>query len=243
MDLTTGITGGIKEIGRGSNSSGFYYYSFNKKKSNPQFARLRPGEIIQGLILEIPEPDYASVRLPIGIYKAKLHGNLHQGDELFFKVEEAQPALVLKIYSVSSYYNSEERPLEEIMRMLDIPNKHEWILIINTYKKMKTNIIRDDILHIIKGFTLISDEIYEKYENEVLIKTMFFFLDSEIEINNNNIKAFIEYFSINISYKQSIDKIKLDIHSFPEKIMKNILNYFTKLDEFNSPKKRISVVI
>jgi hypothetical protein len=243
MDLTPGITGGIKEVGIGSNSSGFYYYSINKKKNNPQFAKLHQGEIIQGLIIDIPEPEFADVRIPIGIFKAKLHGNLRQGDEMFFKVEEVQPALVLKIYSVSSFYKGEERATEEIMRMLDIPHKPEWMLIINIYKKMKPNIIRDEILHIIKGFSLISDDLYQNIEDEVLIKTLMFFLDSENEINDANIKIFIKYFSINITYKQSIDNIKKDIHSFPEKIMKTILNYFTKLDEFNSPKMRISVVI
>jgi hypothetical protein len=243
MDLTPGITGAIKEVGIGSNSSGFYYYSFNKKKNNPQFAKLHPGEIIQGLIIDIPEPEFADVRIPIGVFKAKLHGRLQKGDEMFFKVEEVNPALILKIYSVSSFYKGEELPIEEIMRMLDIPHKQEWIQIINIYKKMKHNIIRDDILHIIKGFSLISDELFEKFENEVLIKTLLFFLDSEIVVNDNNLKTFIQYFSINISYKQSIDKIKNDINTFPEKMMKTILNYFTKLDEFNSPKKRISVVI
>ena len=217
MDLTPGITGGIKEVGVGSNSSGFYYYSFNKKKNNPQFAKLHPGEIVQGLIIDIPEPEYANVRIPIGVFKAKLHGNLRQGDEMFFKIEEIQPALVLKIYSVSAFFKGEEHDIDEIMRMLDIPHKPEWKQIINIYKKMKPNIIRDEILHIIKGFSMISDELFEKYENEVLIKTLLFFLDSEIDINDTNIKTFIKYFSTNLSYKQSIDKIKNDIHSFPEK--------------------------
>lgn len=113
------ISPGITNVGE--RPLGSYYAYSNKQHKPPQITQLKAGEIVLGTVLDNPEFSIAPVRLPQGIFRAQLQGNLRKGDSLFFIVHETLPSLMLKIHSVSIIKNGETLSPQEIVRILDIP--------------------------------------------------------------------------------------------------------------------------
>ena len=108
-------------------SSGHKYQQKSKSKTP---SKLHIGEILKGEILETHEYGIATVKLPIGILKAQLAGNLRKGDELIFFVQQVEPSLILKIHSLAPTKSGKELDIREIIRILDLSDNSFFIKLI-----------------------------------------------------------------------------------------------------------------
>jgi len=141
-----GSIGGLDKTGQGGGSFGGYYKQVPKKQSQQTPLRLKPGEILLGRIVELKEDDIAEVKLPMGNFRAILHGKLIRGDVLFLQVVEISPSLLLKIHSVSTTFNGELRTADEVIRILDIPRGNLYSNIVEYLLASKSNILRTEVL-------------------------------------------------------------------------------------------------
>lgn len=244
MPILNNIDGGAKPIGK-DNNSGFVIVNYNQTKKNNKnnFFRLRVGEILQGLILENPVENIAEVRLPVGIFRAYLQGNLQKGDELFFKIDSVEPSLILKIHSVYIYKLNIKYSEKEIIRILDLPDNDVFIKLINEYSNIKSMLIRDEIL--------LSYNLLDKYFinnnavnlNEDIIRTAIFFIETNINDSKEDIELIYNYFKNKTSYLQGLENIKNNIHKLNKNLETQFLNFLNNNSNSIIPLKRISVVI
>lgn len=244
MPILNNIDGGAKPIGKDNNSA-FVNVNYNQTKKNNKnnFFRFRVGEILQGLILENPVENIAEVRLPVGIFRAYLQGNLQKGDELFFKIDSVEPSLILKIHSVYLYKLNTKYSEKEIIRILDLPDNDVFIKLINEYSNIKSMLIRDEIL--------LSYNLLDKYFinnnavnlNEDIIRTAIFFIETNINDSKEDIELIYNYFKNKTSYLQGLENIKNNIHKLNKNLETQFLNFLNNNSNSIIPLKRISVVI
>jgi len=244
MPILNNIDGGAKPIGK-DNNSGFVFVNYNQAKKNNKnnFFRLRVGEILQGLILENPVENIAEVRLPVGIFRAYLQGNLQKGDELFFKIDSVEPSLILKIHSVYLYKLNTKYSEKEIIRILDLPDNDVFIKLINEYSKIKSLLIRDEIL---LSYNLVDKYFINNIEvnvNEDTIRTAIFFIETNINDNREDIELIYNYFKNKTSYLQGLENIKNNIDKLNKNLETQFLNFLNNNPNSLIPLKRISVVI
>lgn len=244
MSDNINIGSGIKSISpyeKGTN----YYYAVNNapKKNNPQFNRFRVGEIVRGTILENPTENITEVRLPIGNYKTELHNNLMKGDELYFKIEETQPNLILKIHSAPLYKNKSKLIEEEIHRILDLPLTQGFLSITSEYSLLNSQIIKDDILYIYKLLSeYISKDDRKQFET-YSIRTAIFISESNIKANHNIFEIFNKFFENEKNYQSAINAIIQNLDKFDNIIKKEIVEYLKKNNKSSLPIRKISVVV
>jgi len=240
INIGSGVSGVTPYSG---NNSGRNYFQKNSKKNNPQFAKLRQGEIVQGLIIDDPIDNIADVRIPVGIFKAELHGNLLKGDKLFFKIDDTNPNLVLKIYSVSLFKEKSKLVPEEILRILDLPFEDDFIRICEEYGHLKPQIVRDEILICYKTlnmFVRIKDD--EQFD-VIDIRNSIFLTDLQINVTNEIYQLFYEYFKNKDNYISGINQIKQNLKSFDPMLQNELKNYLIINSNSSLPIKRISVVV
>lgn len=240
INIGSGVSAVTAYTGGSSNKS---FYQKTQKKNNPQFAKFRQGEIVQGLIVEDPIDNIADVRIPVGIFKAELHGNLLKGDKLFFKIEETNPNLILKIHSVSLYKEKSKLVPEEILRILDLPLDDDFMQICEEYSHLKSQIVRDDLLICYKTlnvFVKINDD--EQFDI-IDVRNSIFLTDFGININLDIYQKFKGYFKNKENYISAINHIKHNINSFEPFLQNELKNYLNINSNSSLPIKRISVVV
>ncbi len=179
MEFSPVIDGGIKTVGEGTDNSYFYNRKAIYKKE--KFSLLRVGEIVYGRISIIINTELASVKLPIGTFTASIHKNIKQGDELYFKVEEVSPNLILKVHSVSSSIDNNPLSTSEIIRILDIPNDETFNEVVEFLRHYKNLILRNDILLFVKFYDFIRKHIDDSYIKKDVLKTIYRMREGEIE--------------------------------------------------------------
>lgn len=240
INIGSGVSGVTAYTGGSSSKT---IYQKGQKKNNPQFAKFRQGEIVQGLIVEDPIDNIADVRIPVGIFKAELHGNLLKGDKLFFKIEETNPNLILRIHSVSLYKEKSKLVPEEILRILDLPIDDDFIQICAEYSHLKPQIVRDDLLICYKTLNVFV-KIDENQEFDIIdIRNSIFLTDLAINVNINIYKKFREFFVNKDNYTSAINHIKHNINSFEPFLQNELKNYLNINSNSSLPIKRISVVV
>ena len=186
MGNGTTIDGGTKSVGGGLNDQ---MQNFAKQRNNSKqvkFASLRVGEIVFGRISGIIQNEIAYVKLPIGTFSAIIHKGIRQGDELYFRVEEVSTDLILKVHSVSIVNNNKKLNINEITRILDLPQEDIFYDIIEIMQKDNSQIVKNDVLLVLTSVhKLIKD--FDKNTNIVdLIKICIFLnkikIDSDLGI-------------------------------------------------------------
>lgn len=176
MAKTSGIGAGTKAgmvTNVGYNSNNNQYHSMPKKNKNTQIAQLRSGEILQGKIIEIINENLAKVGLPIGNFNALLHSKLKKGDSLFFLVKALEPSLTLQVHSVSSKQKGNILPVEEALRMLDIPDTELYSKITSWVLKHESKVNREDVLLTASTLKEFPMEVLKGKNIESVIKLIF----------------------------------------------------------------------
>ena len=140
--------------------------------------KLRPGEIVQGYIVEVHSNEEATVRLPNGTYRAVLHGSLKRGDTLFFKVVESLPSLILQIYAVYSIVNGKKVKINDIMRVLNLPQKPFTSELIGFYAYRRSIIVRNDVLVFFRLFEQMDSKEIERTPIQDIFKVIFLMQDA-----------------------------------------------------------------
>ncbi len=181
MELSPTIDGGLKTIGGGSNGFNYYYSSPRTSLKQEKFSLLRVGEIVYGRISSLISSELANVKLPIGTFTAFIHKQIKQGDELYLKVEEVSPSLILKVHSVSSTINNIPLTSKEIIRILDLPNDEIYVDVVEFIKDKKNIILRNDILLFVKSFNFISKKIDDSYIKTDVLKTIYLMREGDVE--------------------------------------------------------------
>ncbi len=143
---------------------------FEKKSKT---IKLRPGEIVQGTIMEVHSDNEVTVRLPNGTFRAVLHGFLKRGDTLFFKVAEALPSLILRIYAVYTVINGKKVENKDIIRILNLPEKSFTNQIVTFYSYRRSIIVRDDILDFLRLFEQIDKRELEENSIKDVLRVLF----------------------------------------------------------------------
>ncbi|HRP02045.1 MAG TPA: hypothetical protein PLE30_05280 [Candidatus Kapabacteria bacterium] len=240
INIGSGIQGILAYSGGNKASHNIY---MKQKNNNPQFTKLRVGEVVQGLVIEEPVNSIAEVRLPVGSYKAILHNQLIKGDKLFFKIEETIPTLVLKVYSVSLYKEKSKLVPEEILRILDLPQDSIFVDICTEYSNLKSQIIRDELLVSYRTLSLYSKEFTKGRFAVSDIWTSIFLTDWASEIDTDKYKLFNKYFANNTSYIVALNQIKADLNKFEISIQNELISYLNTNKNSSLPNRRLSVVV
>ncbi len=129
-----------------------------KKKAS---TKLRKGEIVFGQILEKVSKEVFKIKLPNGIFKAIIHPSLKQGDRLYFLIKEIEPSLVISVHSTDLIFNKGRVNVEEILRVLDIPDSEDAREIIQEYSLRVNRLLRHVIIDIID-----LTEVYKKQKKK-----------------------------------------------------------------------------
>jgi hypothetical protein len=246
MEETSIISGQINPIGGQGKSPGNTYYPYSQpQKSKPQFTKVRAGEIVQGRIVKITGYQTALVRLPIGNFHAEIHGKLQAGDELFFYVIETQPNLIMRVYSVSIYSNNVRRGIDEILRILDLPQNKEFAKTTEIATKFNHAIIRDEIYSILRTYTSIVNKQLEGFDFETAIETLWLMKESNIEFdeeifaNGLSFMGGIKFFNSDLrfifdfSHLKSIEKFRKELSNYDSSTakLKDIMQKFRNIEQ------------
>ena len=212
-------TSGIHEIINpgGSGSSFSPTYSKLGSKTTQKKSKLKIGEIVPGKVIEVQLPDIAVVSLPEGVFSAALHSKLQKDDYLYFKVTETDPSLVLKIYSVPSKYEGKNISVENIIRILFLPDNIFFTQLISFLKSVRKNIVRDEIIKINQFYSNLSDN-YRNYTSlQNSFRLIIFLIDNNLQLTQTNYQFFSPVFmnkeipkimqSLDATINQSNDKI------------------------------------
>lgn len=232
MDFSTTMGNPIPQYNSDEKRKGNYYYKKQTKETQPN--KLKLGEIVKGEILDKHFDTIATVKLPIGTLRAELSGKLEKGDVLHFIVQEIEPTLVLKVYSVQVQFKSHSLLTDSIIRILDLPSNKFFISFIEHIKTKRNIILRDFAFSAYDSFMKLTDADYKTIPAKVLFDCLAFFADSNLEFSKN---AFNEikfaFFSINYIAKQ-LKKLE---DKFKDYNSVNLLNYKRKIDAIDNSLK------
>lgn len=145
--------------------------------------KLRIGEVMKGEVLETYGKGIAKVKLPAGILRAQLTDNLRAGDQLMFVVFQVQKGLVLKIHSVASSIQGEHRPIEELIRILNLPSNPFFSKSIQFLRRRRQYIYREECLLLSFLFNKLHPSDFSDIPGKVLFKNLIFFNDHNIEMS------------------------------------------------------------
>jgi hypothetical protein len=221
--------GGLSEISHDLPQSTRREELYFEKKAKP--TKLRPGEIVQGTIIEVHSNNEATVRLPNGTYRAVLHGALRRGDTLFFKVAESTPSLILRIYAVYTIINGKKVKIQDIIRILNLSEKSYTEQIIDHYSFRRSIIVRDDILVFLRLFELINSRELEEVPIRDIFKVLFLMHESDLPFSTELYRKIKPMF-IGMNYLQSAMAL-LDQYKFymPEPIQRRLERLFNGLKD------------
>lgn len=179
----------------GQRQLSYYHQQQNKGKSASHKLRdFRQGEIVQGRILSIIERGLGVVRLPNGDFKCYLHEGLLADDELFFKITETSPSLVLKVYAVQSHSQGKRRLSEDIIRVLDLPNNNLYSYSSELFLNFKNMIFKDDFLRFYKFYSKIPKDV--KYDTKSVSQALFWMSESDLLFEYSLFEVAYNYFDL-----------------------------------------------
>lgn len=178
-----------------------------KKNKNTQIAQLRSGEILQGKILEIINENLAKVGLPIGNFNAILHSKLKKGDSLFFLVKALEPSLTLQVHSISSKQKGATIPVEEALRMLDIPDNELYSKIVTWVLKHESKVNREDVLLTAANMKELPLETIKGKDIESVIKLIYNQIHSDTELTKDLFEKLFPLFRKLNQHDQKIDAV------------------------------------
>lgn len=184
--------------------------------------KLRTGEILHGSILDLPAPEEAVVRLPIGTFRAQLQGKLKRGDSLFFKVAEIEPALVLKIYGVAVKSGNAELSVEDIIRILNLPDFPLYKEIIDFLKKFRTTLNRDEALLIFKALNSLQEASAKQRHPKELIQLLFTIHEAGIPLESDIVGILLPLFRSGDSAALTLLQLERLAIGLPPEIAANI---------------------
>ncbi len=228
MDFSTGISEPVKKFNSEERRNNTYFYHKQAPEKAPN--KLRIGEIVKGTILDTHYSKIATVQLPIGTLKAELNGNLEKGDTLFFIVQEVEPSLVLKIYSLQVIQDNRLLDTSEIIRILDVSNNKFFNKLIDYVKKERNIIVREVLLSCFESFGLIKNSDYQKLPASTLFNTLLFFAELGIQFSlsafNQMKYAFYSTYNIEKLLNSLLDYLNLSMNE----VVKPILNELEHID-------------
>jgi hypothetical protein len=187
---------------------------------------VRVGEIVRGRIVEVLSPKQAVIDLPDGTFTAEISGRFNPGDELFFKVNSTDPALVLKIYSTFSRVQNKELPVDEIIRLLDLPSSSLFQKIIENEKKQANVIIREDVL-LVSQFASKILEKFPKADIDQILKFIYFAMQLKIEPAVDFFETYLKMLDFAKHLPSIINSLLLQRNSLPDSLKEkfgNLLN-------------------
>ncbi|MCX7736050.1 MAG: hypothetical protein N2319_05000 [Candidatus Kapabacteria bacterium] len=230
-------TSGIHEIINPGGTGSSFSPAYSKLPTKPSIrkSRLKIGEIVPGKILEVHKPDIAIVSLPEGNFSAVLHSNLRSDDYLYFKVIETEPNLLLKIHSVPVKFEGKEISNSDIIRILDIPSNNFFIELISSLKKIRKNILRDEIIVINQFFANLPNEFKDYTKLNIAFNLILFLLDNKIQLSHTNYFAFSNVFYLN-KLANSLEIIYKYVKKTNDDVFKELNDIFEKI---KNPEKSI----
>jgi hypothetical protein len=224
MEFSTGIGEPVNKFNSEERRKGNYFFHKQTPEKSPN--KLRIGEIVKGTILDTHFANIATVKLPIGTLKAELNGSLEKGDTLFFIVQEVEPSLILKIYSLQVIQDKKVLDTAEIIRILDVPNNKFFNKLIDHIKLRRTIIVRDEISACFENFSLIKNVDYQKLPASTLFDTLLFFSELGIQFSLfafNQMKfAFYSTNNIEKLINSLYDYISLSLNDIIKPIYKDL---------------------
>ncbi|TAL68844.1 MAG: hypothetical protein EPN82_09250 [Bacteroidetes bacterium] len=191
--------------------------------------QLRVGEILQATILEVLSSQEAIVQLPTGTVHAFIHGRLKKGDVVFLKVHEIAPNLVLRIHSVSIVKNGLELSDNEILRILDLPERLFFIELIRYLKKHRTHIHRDEGLIIENSFTSLDDSIRKEHNSDIILSAIMFMLENKLPVDSRIFMKIAPVLSGNIFVLNLLKELEQSVPQLPDAVKNNIESFFRML--------------
>ncbi len=229
-------TGQISNVGGQHQAPAKRYYSSRQKQPKPQFSKLRQGEIVQGRIIKVTGYQSVLVHLPIGNFHAEIHGKLVPGDELFLLVVAITPNLILRVYSVSAVKNKELREVNDIIRILDLPDSKEFLEAVKIAILFENTIVRDEILTILRQYASLSKVELANYNLQSIFEQLWKFkisgidFDEELFLNTLPFAARFEHilYDLKILFERSnfVEDFKIPNEGFTES---SIQKYFKRL--------------
>ena len=178
-------------------------HKYQQKSKSKTPSKLHIGEILKGEILETHDYGIATVKLPIGILKAELAGNLRKGDELIFFVQEVEPSLILKIHSVAPTKSGKELEIREIIRILDLSENNFFIKSIEFLKQRRQFINRDECISLFEMFSELEANNYADISGTTLLTTLLFYMDNKLDFSAESFQR-TKYAFVN---KDMVEKI------------------------------------
>lgn len=166
----------------GNNPPGGKKYSKPQQSHTPRQGaeKLRAGEIVLGSIVETINNRESMVRLPIGTLRAFLIGRLKPGDTLYFKVEQTEPNLVLKIHSVPVSYGGKELSIADILRILNLPNNEFYTTLVEFLRSFQIRIKVETALWFWRAFTGLKDATVKKTNLDSVFRVFRFFYENKL---------------------------------------------------------------
>lgn len=212
------IGDGINPVNKRPQPAQAYSIPIHKTSKN---VNLRLGEIMQGTVIDLPVPEEAVVRLPIGTLRAQLQGKLLRGDSLFFKVTDIEPSLVLKIHGVSVKNGAEFLSAEEIIRILNLPDFPVYKEIVGFLKKFRTTITRDECLLFNKILSSM-EAVTKQIPTKELIQMLFVIHEAGIPLDTGISEKLLPLFRSGDSLAVALLQLEKIAKSLPMDINSNI---------------------
>lgn len=225
-------TTGVNAVGSGGGNTGNDMYSNTNRPplaKKGKFISLRVGEIVQGTILELISDTEVSVQLPVGTMNAVLNGKLKKGDQLFFRVTETSPSLILKIHAVANRVRGEELSSAELIRILDLPNNLFFSLFIEYIKPRRTLVNRDELLLFFKAFVSLSDTELKQEHSENIFKTLFMMKEAFIPLKADIYQKLKPFFIGEKDILANFKTIYDDLKELPNDVRIPLEDVFNKM--------------
>lgn len=189
MDGSTKIVKTYKDPTHYSPSGRGLVHRQDRKKSIE--IKFKKGEILKGLVLKTISSKISQIALPGGTVTAEIHNRLEVGDELFFIVDSISPELRLKVYSILCKHQHEKRSIDELIRILDLPDMNIYYDLLENLVQYRNEIKRAEVLEIIGILnTYNENEIYKIFPAFIQSTLTIIFND----ISHNKIEDFYSFF-------------------------------------------------
>jgi len=177
--------------------------SLNTKLSQGDVTALHQGEIVRGTIVEILDKELVKVQLPNGTFTASISGKLLESDVILFKVQSVSPKLLLKISEIP--LNSEKKiSIDNLIRLLDLPNNTLYRTLLETMQEFKTSINKDFVLSIIAGYNGLTDNQKKLKSTQNLIKVLIEMKDAGFPLKTNLVEKLLPLFNTEDQIKDAL---------------------------------------
>lgn len=219
-----------------SGSSGNQYFATpTKQEKNPEPSKLRIGEIVRGEISDRIDELTAYVKIPTGTFKAIVGQNLKKGDTLLFKVIEIHPQLVLKVHEVSTSSKNQKLPIDDLLRILDVPVIEFYISLLEIMTKKRKSILRDDIVDIYKVFMEFENDFTKGADIRILQQLIVDMQIYKVPLSSNLITKLFPLYSNENKISDALDEISKSFDAIPDDLKDNFKSYLDdiRLNRYN----------